>query len=72
MNEQDRSLRKRTKQCGGKQSAGGIEEGNGNALQGSCLENPRDGVAQIGTRLSLLSSSSSGYDYTVGVVMLVA
>ena len=46
-----------------------IGEGNGNALQCSCLENPRDegawwaaiyGVAQSQTRLKQLSSSSSG------------
>ena len=45
-----------------------IGEGNGNPLQSSCLENPRDegawwaavsGVAQGQTRLKLLSSSSS-------------
>ena len=45
-----------------------IGEGNGNALQCSCLENPRDGgawwaavygVAQNRTRLKRLSSSSS-------------
>ena len=45
-----------------------IGEGNGNALQCSCLENPRDsrarwaavyGVAQSQTRLKRLSSSSS-------------
>ena len=45
-----------------------IGEGNGNPLQCSCLENPRDrgaywaaiyGVAQSRTRLELLSSSSS-------------
>ena len=46
-----------------------IEEGKGNALQYSCLENPRDsgaavwwaavyGVAQSRTRLKQLSSSS--------------
>ena len=44
-----------------------IEEGNGNSLQCSCLENPRDGgawwaavygVAQSRTRLKGLSSSS--------------
>ena len=44
-----------------------IEEGNGNPLQCSCLENPRDGrawwaavygVAQSRTRLKRLSSSS--------------
>ena len=46
----------------------GIGEGNDNPLQGSCLENPRDGgawrpavcgVAQSQTRLKRLSSSSS-------------
>jgi len=45
-----------------------IGEGNGNPLQNSCLENPRDGgawwaavygVAQSQTRLKWLSSSSS-------------
>ena len=45
-----------------------IGEGNGNSLQCSCLENPRDGeacwaavygVAQSWTRLKRLSSSSS-------------
>ena len=45
-----------------------IGEGNGNPLQCSCLENPRDGevwwaavygVAQSRTRLQQLSSSSS-------------
>ena len=45
-----------------------IGEGNGNQLQYSCLENPRDrgawwaavyGVAQSRTRLNQLSSSSS-------------
>ena len=45
-----------------------IGEGNGNTLQGSCLENPRDGgawwaavygVTQSRTRLKWLSSSSS-------------
>ena len=45
-----------------------IGEGNGNTLQCSCLENPRDGgawwaavygVAQSWTRLKRLSSSSS-------------
>ena len=29
-----------------------IGEGNGNPLQCSCLENPRDGVAQSWTRLT--------------------
>ena len=47
---------------------GRIGEGNGNPLQCSCLENPRDGgawwaavygVAQSRTRLKRLSSSSS-------------
>ena len=47
-----------------------IGEGNGNPLQGSCLENPRDrgawwaavyGVAQSRTRLKRLSSSSSNW-----------
>ena len=47
-----------------------IGEGNGNPLQCSCLENPRDGgawwaaicgVAQSWTRLKWLSSSSSIY-----------
>ena len=47
-----------------------IGEGNSNPLQGSCLENPRDGgawwaavygVAQSWTRLKWLSSSSSRY-----------
>ena len=45
-----------------------LHEGNGNPLQRSCLENPRDGgawwaavygVAQSRTRLKRLSSSSS-------------
>ena len=48
-----------------------IGEGNGNPLQCSCLENPRDGgawwaaiygVAQSRTRLKRLSSSSRGID----------
>ena len=48
-----------------------IGEGNGNPLQCSCLENPRDGeaswaavygVAQSRTRLKRLSSSSSSRD----------
>ena len=47
-----------------------IGEGNGNPLQYSCLENPRDGgaywaavygVAQSWTRLKRFSSSSRGY-----------
>ena len=50
-------------------SLSSIGEGNGNPLQCSCLENPRDGgawwaaiygVAQSRTRLKQLSSSSSG------------
>ena len=49
-----------------------IGEGNGNPLQCSCLENPRDGgawwatvygVAQSWTRLKQLSSSSSSSVY---------
>ena len=49
-----------------------IGEGNGNPLQCSCLENPRDreawwaavyGVAQSGTRLKQLGSSSSNAHY---------
>ena len=51
-----------------------IGEGNGNPLQGSCLENPREGgawwaavygVAQSWTRLKWLSSSSSSSSYWV-------
>ena len=50
-----------------------IGEGNGNPLQCSCLENPRDGVAwwatvygvaQSWTRLKRLSSSSSIHTHT--------
>ena len=50
-----------------------IREGNGNPLQCSCLENPRDGgawwaavyrVAQSRTRLKWLSSGSSSRIYT--------
>ena len=49
------------------------EEGNGNPLQCSCLENPRDGgawwaaiygVAQSRTQLKRLSSSSSNCTFT--------
>ena len=49
-----------------------IGEGNGNPLQCSCLENPRDGgvwwaavygVTQSQTRLKRLSSSSSSKDF---------
>ena len=52
-----------------------IGEGNGNPLQCSCLENPRDGrawwvavygVAQSRTRLKRLSSSSSSSPRTKG------
>jgi len=51
-----------------------IGEGNGNPLQCSCLENPRDGgafwaavygVAQSRTRLKRLSSSSSSVTHTL-------
>ena len=51
-----------------------IAEGNGNPLQCSCLENPRDGgawgaavsgVAQSWTRLKRLSSSSNKGHYKV-------
>ena len=65
MNLQNRKrLREGIYGCQGK----GIGEGNGNPLQCSCLENPRDGdvwwaavygVAQSRTRLKRLSSSSS-------------
>ena len=63
-----------------------IGEGNGNPLQCSCLENPRDGgawwaavsgVAQSRTQLKRLSSSSKAcqevghFDYWVGTVLLV-
>ena len=53
-----------------------LGEGNGNPLQCSCLENPRDGeawwaavygVAQSRTRLKRLSSSSSMPDIYHGV-----
>ena len=59
-----------------------IGEGNGNPLQCSCLENPRDGgtwwaavygVTQSQTRLKQLSSSSKkveGYHQNVNVVMM--
>ena len=51
-----------------------IGERNGNSLQCSCLENPRDGgawwagvygVAQSRTRLKQLSSSSSRHRYII-------
>ena len=61
-----------------------IGEGNGNPLQCSCLENPRDrgawwaavyGVAQSRTRLKRRSSSSSSAKFTIlsayWVVMLL-
>ena len=57
-----------TGEPGGPQSMKSLREGNGNPLQCSCLENPRDGgawcvavhgVAQSRTRLKRLSSSSS-------------
>ena len=53
-----------------------IGEGNGNPLQCSCLENPRDGgdwwaavygVAQSQTRLKRLGSSSSSSIYCITV-----
>ena len=57
-----------------------IWEGNGNPLQCSCLENPRDGgawwaaisgVAQSQTRLKQLSSSGSIYIYTYLVIYVI-
>ena len=61
-----------------------IGEGNGNPLQCSCLENPRDGgawqaavygVAQSWTQLKRLSSSSGSrrriQDYLLGSAMLM-
>ena len=53
-----------------------IGEGNGNPLQCSCLENPRDGgawwaavygVTQSQTRLKRLSSSSSSEESEMGL-----
>ena len=53
-----------------------IGEGNGNPLQCSCLENPREGgawcvavygVAQSRTRLKWLSSSSSSRIYSITI-----
>ena len=58
-----------------------IGEGNGNALQYSCLENPRDrgawwaavyGVAQSCTQLKQLSSSSSSRGKKVSWYMMSA
>ena len=43
-----------------------IREGNGNPLQYSCLEHPRDGVTQSRTRLKWLSSSSSSWKMVNG------
>ena len=59
-----------------------IGEGNGNPLQCSCLENPRDGgawwaaiyvVAQSRTRLKRLSSSSSVFEDSMyrGLVLCI-
>ena len=56
-----------------------IREGNGNSLQCSCLENPRDGgawwaaiygVARSRTRLNRLSSSSSSYELSLYIPLL--
>ena len=56
-----------------------IGEGNGNPLQCSCLENPRDGgtrwaaiygVAQSWTRLKRLSSSSSSSSFLIGTLRI--
>ena len=56
-----------------------IGEGNGNLLQCSCLENPRDGrawwaavygVAQSRTRLKRLSSSSSSSSHALRALLL--
>ena len=57
-----------------------IGEGNGNPLQCSCLENPRDGgpwwaavyeVGQSRTRLKQLSSSSSSIKQPEGITHLI-
>ena len=57
-----------------------FEEGNGNPLQYSCLENPRDcgacwaaiyGVAQSRTRLKRLSSSSSIHKLELNILLKV-
>ena len=57
-----------------------IGEGNGNPLQCSCLENPRDGgawwaavygVAQSQTRLKRLSSSSSNVYIYIHIYSLI-
>ena len=61
-------------------SLSSIGEGNGNPLQCSCLENPRDrgawwaavyGVAQSRTRLKRLSSSSSSNAHQGPVALMV-
>ena len=61
-------------------SLSGIGEGNGNPLQRSCLENPRDrgawwaavdGVAQSRTRLKQLSSSSSSIQDTLFFSLII-
>ena len=60
-------------------SLSSIGEGNGNPLQHSCLENPRDGgawwaaiygVTQSRTRLKRLSSSSRGQTRNAGKALL--
>ena len=65
-------LRGRTEQLHFHFSLSCVEEGNGNPLQCSCLENPRDGgawwaavygVAQSRTQLKRLSSSSSSIHF---------
>ena len=57
-----------------------LGEGNGNPLQYSCLENPRDrgawwaavyGVAQSQTRLKQLSSSSRAVEVFLDGVLVV-
>ena len=57
-----------------------IGEGNGNPLQCSCLENPRDGgvwwaavygVAQSRTRLKQLSSSSSSVHMSIPISQFI-
>ena len=58
-----------------------IGEGNGNPLQCSCLENPRDGgawwaavygVTQSWTRLTQLSSSNSGFIHWKNVKAMIS
>ena len=69
-----RSESDRTEQLHSRFSPSCIGEGNGNPLQYSCLENPRDrgawwaavyGVAQSRTRLKRLSSSNSSSSKSV-------